>query len=170
MWGGVSQLLLTKSNQELLFRDGSLLNFEKKIPQVIKDAMQFVRNIGERYLWVDSLCIVQDDESIKHHLISNMGSIYNSAVATIVAASGEDATHGLPGVRENTRVLENSMEIPGTGLHITFDASSTPLWIIQLTIHVAGLFRSDYYPDAVSISRKRKYFLSVRSMSTLKID
>lgn len=119
VWGGVSQLLLTKSNQELLFRDGSLLDFEKKIPQVIKDAMQFVRNIGERYLWVDSLCIVQDDESIKHHLISNMGSIYNSAVATIVAASGENAAHGLPGVRGNTRVLENSVEIPGTGLHVT---------------------------------------------------
>lgn len=108
-----------ESNQELLFRDGGFLSFEKEIPQVIKDAMQFVRNIGERFLWVDSLCIMQDDESIKHHLISNMGSIYNSAVATIIASSGENAAHGLPGVRENTRVLEKSVEILGTGLHVT---------------------------------------------------
>lgn len=61
---------------------------------------------------------MQDDDSIKYHLISNIRSIYNSAVATIVAASSENATHGLPGVRENTRVLGNSVEIPGTGLHV----------------------------------------------------
>lgn len=50
VWGGNSQLLLTKSNQEVLFRDGGFLNFEREIPRVIKNAMQFVRNIGERFL------------------------------------------------------------------------------------------------------------------------
>jgi hypothetical protein len=118
VWGGISQLLLTKSNKEAIFQEGALKTFEGDIPQVIKDAMQVVSSIQERLLWVDSLCIVQDDESVKHHLISEMSSIYSGALVTIVAASGKNAGFGLPGVSENSRVLKGLEEIPDTGLHV----------------------------------------------------
>jgi len=55
--------------------------------------------MGERYLWVDALCIIQDDSMDKEWQIARMGSIYSSAVFTIVAACGVDADAGLPGVR-----------------------------------------------------------------------
>jgi hypothetical protein len=32
------------------------------IPQTIKDAIEIVKQLGESYLWVGSLCLVQDDE------------------------------------------------------------------------------------------------------------
>jgi hypothetical protein len=118
VWGGVSQLLLTKSTQGLLYRDGALKAFEKDIPQVVKDAMEAVSSIGERLLWVDSLCIVQDDELARNNLISEMASIYNRALVTIVAASGDNAGCGLPGVSGNSRVLPNLVEIPGTNVHL----------------------------------------------------
>jgi Heterokaryon incompatibility protein (HET) len=120
VWGGIPQLLLTKANLEKLFRDRALETFEGDIPQVIKDAMQFVSAIGENLLWVDSLCIVQDDELLKHDLISGMASVYGGAVATILAASGEHAAVGLPGVNENSRLLPHLVEIPGTGLYLTY--------------------------------------------------
>lgn len=120
VWGGTRQLLLTKSNHEKLFQDGALNAYESEIPQVIKDAMQFVSSIGESLLWVDSLCIVQDDELLKQDLISQMASIYSGAVATILAASGKNAAVGLAGVDENSRVLPHLVEIPGTGLHLTY--------------------------------------------------
>ena len=31
------------------------------LPQTFKDAVHVVRSIGVRYLWIDSLCIIQDD-------------------------------------------------------------------------------------------------------------
>lgn len=59
--------------------------------------MQFVRNLGLRFLWVDALCIVQDDESEKQRLVHGMNFVYENALFTIVAAAGQDADEGLPG-------------------------------------------------------------------------
>jgi hypothetical protein len=64
--------------------------------------------IGERYLWVDSLCIVQDDPQEKHGQIANMDAIYGNAILTINAAAGQDANAGLPGVRPLSRKWSNS--------------------------------------------------------------
>ncbi|KAE9376422.1 HET-domain-containing protein [Stipitochalara longipes BDJ] len=120
VWGGVPQLLLKKSNAEALFQDGSLKELGKEIPQVIRDAMQVVNSIGEELLWVDSLCIVQDDESVKDQLISEMASIYSGALVTLVAASGENANSGLSGVRDNSRMSQDLVEVLGTGLAFTY--------------------------------------------------
>lgn len=65
------------------------------IPTVIRDAMEVVQSLGERYLWVDSLCIIQDDTDSKNHQIQGMGVIYSAALMTIVALSGMKASHGL---------------------------------------------------------------------------
>jgi len=65
---------------------------------------------GEKYLWVDSLCIVQDDADIKHVQIQNMDMIYRSAFAVIVAAYGGNAHAGLPGVRPGSRQWTQNVE------------------------------------------------------------
>ncbi len=120
VWGGIPQLLLTRSNAEALFRTGGLKGLGNEIPQVIRDVMQVVSSIGEELLWVDSLCIVQDDESLKDQLISDMASIYSSALITIVAANGSNANSGLAGVCKGSRVSQDMMDIPGTGLSVTY--------------------------------------------------
>ena len=62
-------------------------------PKVIKDAFLVTKKLGYRYLWVDRYCIVQDDAQEKHQQIKNMGSIYENARVTIVAAAGSDPTY-----------------------------------------------------------------------------
>lgn len=62
-----------------------------KISVVILDAIRMTRELGEQYLWVDSLCVVQDDASIKHRQLALMAEIYISATATLIACSGTDA-------------------------------------------------------------------------------
>jgi hypothetical protein len=54
----------------------------------IRDAIEVTRSIGYRYLWVDSLCIIQDDKQEKDFQISMMDEIYNNATLTIAAGSG----------------------------------------------------------------------------------
>ncbi|KAK3493680.1 heterokaryon incompatibility protein-domain-containing protein, partial [Neurospora crassa] len=67
-------------------------------PKVVNDAMEVVQRIGYRYLWVDRYCIPQSDHDAKSIQIQKMGKIYSLSALTIIAAAGNDAEYGLPGV------------------------------------------------------------------------
>jgi hypothetical protein len=101
VWGGASTLKTTKVTLETFLQKNafSVTGLLPEIPNTIRDAIKLVELLGERYLWVDSLCIIQDDEDTKHIQISNLASIYNHACLTIIAADGDNADHGLRGVR-----------------------------------------------------------------------
>ena len=73
------------------------------VPRTIRDARQFVRQLGVLYLWVDSLCIDQEDKEDKCGIIPEMTSIYGCAHVTLVAVAGTDAHSGLPGVCDVSR-------------------------------------------------------------------
>jgi hypothetical protein len=96
VWGSAVQFKLLKSNLPDMAVPNALS--QAPLPQTIKDSMSLVASMGERYLWVDALCIVQDDDAGKGVQISQMASIYTSALVTIVALSGTSASSGLPGV------------------------------------------------------------------------
>ena len=57
-------LKLLKDNVAELEQPGSFAQSKHydKIPLTIRDAMLVVKELGMQYLWVDSLCIVQDDD------------------------------------------------------------------------------------------------------------
>jgi hypothetical protein len=107
--GGQNGLQLVKSNLTDLLKTNAL-NFASSaatsgvgITRVVQDAIELVKSQGEKWLWVDSLCIVQDDAATKHEQIMNMDTIYNHAFLTIVSVSGENAGHSLPGIRPGSR-------------------------------------------------------------------
>lgn len=76
---GLCELLQGKSVQ-------SKLEF---LSDAIRDAIQCVADLGETYLWVDSLCIIQADEENKRRQISHMAEIYTSALLTLVSVSSD---------------------------------------------------------------------------------
>lgn len=101
VWGHAKVLLLTKENRASLMLVDALK--DQNLSQTISDAMLLTEKLGERYLWVDSLCIVQDDDADKAELIPRMDLIYSQAVLTIVAAAGSDANAGLSRMHNGTR-------------------------------------------------------------------
>lgn len=68
--------------------------------------MTITREIGLKYLWFDTLCIIQDSENDKYQQIDRMDSIYSLALLTIVAASGHPADVGLPGVNRSRKIAQ----------------------------------------------------------------
>ncbi|PNP50919.1 hypothetical protein THARTR1_08540 [Trichoderma harzianum] len=69
---------------------------EVDIPETILDAMYLARKLGFRYLWVDQLCVVQDDDVDKDNHIRHMPYIFANAYLTIAAAYGDLYTGLLP--------------------------------------------------------------------------
>ncbi|KAK4960568.1 hypothetical protein LTR10_003464 [Elasticomyces elasticus] len=114
VWGKVEQFSTRTSNLEALMNPGSLSS--QPITQTVADTMILLKNMGERYLWVDVLSVIQDDDEVKQAEINRMASIYSNAVATIVALSGETANSGLPGVGKSIRHAESILIAPGLRL------------------------------------------------------
>lgn len=95
---------VTKRSNILLHQShGGLEDVLRRLPQVIQDAIRLVQKIGIRFIWVDSICIVQDSPRSWKLNAQNMDLIYGNAIMTICAADGNDASTGLRAME-----LENS--------------------------------------------------------------
>ncbi|KAE9365141.1 HET-domain-containing protein [Stipitochalara longipes BDJ] len=95
VWGLTKNYTTDIFNIRIHQQQGSLETFLDKIPKVIRDAMELVRRLGLRYLWVDSLCIVQNSRRSWNLNARMMNVIYGNAHLTICAADGSDAWCGL---------------------------------------------------------------------------
>ncbi|ROW06748.1 hypothetical protein VMCG_03960 [Cytospora schulzeri] len=86
-----------------------------KLPQTIRDAIDVTRKLGFEYLWVDALCVRQgqheSDKEDRAYQLKNMGEIYRWAFLTIIAAFGEGANAGLPGIRPGSRQEQQVVEV-----------------------------------------------------------
>ena len=57
--------------------------------------MTATRNLGYRYLWIDSLCIVQDDQEDWDREATLMYNVYTNAECNLAAAASRDSSGGL---------------------------------------------------------------------------
>jgi len=56
-----------------------------KLPTVYRQAIDIALQLGVQYLWIDSLCIIQDDEADWLRESSRMFDIYRNALFNIGA-------------------------------------------------------------------------------------
>ena len=95
VWGQVANLKTSKKDLLQFQTPGNISTSRSDIPRTIRDTMDLTRELGFRYLWVDSLCIVQDDHHTLQRNLENMGLIYANSVLTVVSTYGSDAESGL---------------------------------------------------------------------------
>jgi hypothetical protein len=90
-WGGVVPLKLSQT---------TLREFQQEIPwdrlpRTFKDAVEVARGLDLKFLWIDSLCIVQDDDNDWRCESAMMTSVYSQAYITLAASQAADSTQGL---------------------------------------------------------------------------
>lgn len=66
-----------------------------KLPATLKDAITLARELGFRYIWIDSLCIIQNDRKDWEKEAARMGHYYQNAALTIAASWSTSASSGL---------------------------------------------------------------------------
>lgn len=65
------------------------------LPRTFREAAILTQKLGIDYLWIDSLCIQQDDADDWRREAASMGLLYQQATLVIAAAGSEDPTGGL---------------------------------------------------------------------------
>ncbi|TVY47297.1 hypothetical protein LOCC1_G002862 [Lachnellula occidentalis] len=89
-WGGpISPLLTTDALHG--FQEALAIS---DLPANFRDAVLVTRNLGLQYLWIDSLCIVQDSKQDWEVESGKMCSIYQNATVTISASASRGSKDG----------------------------------------------------------------------------
>jgi len=94
-WGGPQRVRALRNNihqhlVEIPIQD---------LPKTLRDAVDVTAGLGMAFLWVDSLCIIQDDDDNKNREIANMSRVYTNAAVVIGAARAKTAEEGFLGPR-----------------------------------------------------------------------
>jgi hypothetical protein len=93
-WGPGKRLLNTR--QSGWYKDFcEKLPGDDYMPRTFREAVQVTRALGYRFLWIDAICIIQDDPNDVQREIARMADIYRLSTLTIAAASGPDTDSGL---------------------------------------------------------------------------
>lgn len=99
IWGNAQCLQTTTGNLKKMREIDSIHSHQvPNISQTVRDAIGITEYLGERYLWVDSLCIIQDDEDSLTKNLNAMHRIYANSTLCLVAYAGTDANYGLRGL------------------------------------------------------------------------
>lgn len=101
-WGGNQSVITELANVQDFFRELPISRLQK----TIMDAIFTTRKLGLRFLWIDSLCIIQDPSEDKFQELATMHEIYTNAYVTIVAASTKRLMIGSCNCAISSRIIQ----------------------------------------------------------------
>lgn len=125
---------------------GCIDSFRRCIPleslsATFLDAIDATKALGVQYLWIDSLCILQDSLSDWQAESANMGDIYKHGVCNFAATASSDYGGGLFQNRDLAWVGRQKVRIQYDGHDRAYLASIGNLWgrwVSRTTLHKRG--------------------------------
>jgi hypothetical protein len=89
-WGTSHRLTTIKANYEAQNRGISFGD----LPPTFLDVIKLAFRLGISFIWIDSLCIIQDDPSDWEAEASKMNEVYSNSYLTVSASSSRDDSSG----------------------------------------------------------------------------
>lgn len=99
-WGSSGHTSLTSENYSALLKPNTVSG----LPKTFRHAFSITFSLGFRFIWIDSLCIVQDDHKDWKTQASMMGSIYKNACCNIAATWAANGNDGCFTKRESRSI------------------------------------------------------------------
>jgi Heterokaryon incompatibility protein (HET) len=168
-WGSAAHPKLTEKTYFRMSRGISASNF----PKSFRNAVAVTRQLNVRYLWIDSLCILQDSTEDWLREGAKMDKIYEYGILNIAATAGEDSDGGLFFDRDPLLVqpLQESMPWPIYQSSETAQASGIEPSSGRLFYWVSQTFWKKHVEDAILNTRAwvmQERFLSPRVLHCSK--
>ncbi|GAW17765.1 hypothetical protein ANO14919_072320 [Xylariales sp. No.14919] len=107
-WGDADVVKTMSTNYDEM-KSGILTSI---LPRTIQDAVIVTRALGQRYLWVDALCIIQDSKLDWEIESAKMASIYRSSLLTLAAATATAASDGFLNQEHKASTAKSAYQQP----------------------------------------------------------
>ncbi|KAI0965566.1 heterokaryon incompatibility protein-domain-containing protein [Xylaria arbuscula] len=117
VWGGEVPIRTTTATLNR-FKDGIHLD---SLPKTFRDAVYMTRLLECRYLWIDSLCIIQDSREDWELEAGRMADVYGNARVTIAAVMSDNSNGGLFSRHEPSAVKHTIQRVCESGRHAVVD-------------------------------------------------
>ncbi|PQE33836.1 heterokaryon incompatibility protein [Rutstroemia sp. NJR-2017a WRK4] len=98
-WGGSTLVSTTKSKLDSYRKGIPYVD----LPRTFQDCVAVAQMLGICYIWIDSLCIIQDERSDWARHAQIMDEIYKNAVLTVMAVSSPDSSTSFLGPEAPTK-------------------------------------------------------------------
>jgi hypothetical protein len=124
-WGKGEQIKTTPQTYETHLKG---IEYDK-LSQTFKDAVLITRSLGSRYLWIDSLCIIQEQPDLSDWVMeaSKMATVYKNALVTIAATGAKDGTGGCFNEEKDEEILVSDKECQTYSAHVRRHIEHTDL-------------------------------------------
>ncbi|KAK6822847.1 HET-domain-containing protein [Apiospora arundinis] len=156
-WGSQQPTRLLKSNLARF----QLASPIKSLPKTFQDASIVTCSLGLQYIWIDSLCIIQDDPQDWRIQSVQMGSVYQSAACNIAATWASGGSDGC----FSTRSLD-VLELPVLTLNDRPEST--------MSYKIANLSRHDWDITEAPLNKRgwvvQERYLANRQLSFTKLQ
>ncbi|KAL1384532.1 heterokaryon incompatibility protein-domain-containing protein [Phyllosticta capitalensis] len=159
-WGeGPFEYQTTKSN----VRSRSVMgNFSmRELPQTIQDAITVARNLGLIHLWVDAICIIQNDEEDMKRELPTMGEIYGNSSCTIAATAAESATDGFLGstrTKHGPKIMISTLNKEGRRVYVAERVEQDAINVFEKDVDESRLNSRGWVMQERVLSRRTIHF------------
>lgn len=124
MWGDQKFLTVTSANHDQFLHQVPL----QSLSQTFQDALQVTIELGFQYLWIDSLCILQDDQDDWQKESQRMAYIYKNAACNLCASVPGSKEQGLLTKARAVNPLPPLIHLDGDSSSRTKLLSETKPW------------------------------------------
>ncbi len=135
-WGGTSKAISMTTRSTLNSMESGFR--VEQLPKTLQDAISITRRLGFQYIWIDSLCIIQEDSEDWARESGRMAQVYGNASLTLCSDLAKDSDEGIFQLRDT--LTSHSFGSDGQyclqsrhggWARITFNPLSTRGWALQ---------------------------------------